>query len=499
MINGGCSTGFSTPYCVDDHGVDADCATQSPTSSIVGWACGANTAEGLSATVTCCGTRPGQTCANPRIAQTGVNSFDNTPATQVLWVPCSNNLLDKAVWYKWTAESDSIISVTTCQGQEAPGDTMLAVFNSCPDSEPAKKHHDILYTCNDNGGDCGSGSALAFRAFAGKAYYIVVGSVSGGDAVRGEFTIAPIEPSIGQLCVNPLTAQTGVNSFDNTLAVENGYDLCRGRKAIWYQWTAQWTSTVSVTTCQGEESPGDTVLAVFSSCDAPGALMACNDDGGTCSGGSALAFSAVAGQTYFIAVGSYLEETLAGQLTIAPEPPIGSMCTIPKTAVVGDNTFDTTHASEDRSLPGCDNNYLVDWFVFTAPESANYEVSTCPANVDTVVYVYSGAECGSLEGVICADGGYCPDGWLWWPTTFGFDAKAGETYWILIGSYDGARFANQPWTIRKNVQPKALPPQKPIIQDPRPPQPDCPLCNPVDKPPANQTLVKKHTPLAQHT
>ena len=82
---------------------------------------------------------------------------------------------------------------------------------------------------------------------------------------------------------------------------------------IWFTLTADQSDGIIVSTCNSANF--DTRLALYSECD--GALLACNDDGGGCSGyTSEMAFTGVAGETYLLRVGGFDGESGSGTINI---------------------------------------------------------------------------------------------------------------------------------------------------------------------------------------
>ena len=119
--------------------------------------------------------------------------------------------------------------------------------------------------------------------------------------------------NMNDICAGAFTTGNGTTLFTNLNAHTDGFaePSCTSAsnttmnfaRDLWWKYTASRTSTVSVSTvglCNW-----DTMLAVYGSCPSgPGQQIACDDDTTTTTT-SSLAFSAVAGQTYYIRVGGY--------------------------------------------------------------------------------------------------------------------------------------------------------------------------------------------------
>jgi cysteine-rich repeat protein len=99
----------------------------------------------------------------------------------------------------------------------------------------------------------------------------------------------------------------------------------------------------------------DTVLSVRDDCTAPGGEIACNDDVDTAAGNynSALGFSAVAGQTYYVIVDGYADGEGAFELTItAGAAPPAPECGDGEVNAEGEECDDDNEVAGD----GCEND-----------------------------------------------------------------------------------------------------------------------------------------------
>lgn len=77
---------------------------------------------------------------------------------------------------------------------------------------------------------------------------------------------------------------------------------------VWHRWTAPVTTTVRFSTV-GLTDDADTILAVYGPAGCGSSPLRCNDDDDDCDClESELTFQAVAGQTYLLQIGGYLEE-----------------------------------------------------------------------------------------------------------------------------------------------------------------------------------------------
>ncbi len=105
-------------------------------------------------------------------------------------------------------------------------------------------------------------------------------------------------------CSNATAASGyGSFSFNNASATtsNNGTPCGQIGRDIWFAWTAPVTENAELSTCGGASF--DTVLAVYGGSCGSLSLLDCNDD--DCSLRSSVDFSAMAGTTYYLRVGSY--------------------------------------------------------------------------------------------------------------------------------------------------------------------------------------------------
>jgi len=112
-------------------------------------------------------------------------------------------------------------------------------------------------------------------------------------------------------CFNAIPISQGTTNFDTTNATTDGLPdpLCdkfgfqQIDSDVWFCWTADCTGNVQVQTCG--LTGVDTRIAAYDGCSCPAGngILACNDD--TCGLQSSIAFSAVAGASYLIRIGTF--------------------------------------------------------------------------------------------------------------------------------------------------------------------------------------------------
>lgn len=207
---------------------------------------------------------------------------------------------------------------------------------------------------------------------------------------------------------------------------------------LWYEYTASCTGLVSASFCGAGTADFDTVLAAFDgSC---GALVeiACNDD--TCGVQSAINFQANAGQTYYIVVGGYQGAQGNFTLSVGCGQTGSDECSgalpIFDGVTSGTNVGATTSAQTATCSASTGSIGADVWYEYVATGTGDLLVTVCPAaggsaTFDTILGAFSGT-CGSLTEITCNDD-RCG-----LQSQIGFPVTAGQTYYIVIGGYNGA-------------------------------------------------------------
>jgi len=117
----------------------------------------------------------------------------------------------------------------------------------------------------------------------------------------------PPPPCLADSCeLNEITAANGVPFMvDNTCATTNPAWPCgAGGKDVWVSYTATATGTVTVSTCSGIGTLGDTVLEAWTDCPSGGGTsIVCVDD--FCGLRTTITFAGSAGVTYKIRLGGF--------------------------------------------------------------------------------------------------------------------------------------------------------------------------------------------------
>jgi hypothetical protein len=210
-----------------------------------------------------------------------------------------------------------------------------------------------------------------------------------------------------------------------------------GGHSVWWTWTAPASGLVYVDT---HGSNFDTLLGVYKGNSVSGlTLVASNDDDPTSfTVTSLLAFNAVAGQTYHIAVDGY--NGAAGNIALHLQemvPPAND--SFAKAAVLAGNiwtgnNFNATREAGEPSLAGNPGGSSV-WVNWTAPASGVVTLSTAGSDFDTMLGVYTGTSVSALTKVAANDDVSYYDV----TSQVTFNAVAGRTYHIRIDGYNAAQ------------------------------------------------------------
>ncbi len=242
----------------------------------------------------------------------------------------------------------------------------------------------------------------------------------------------------------------GTFAFDTSTATTGtegeGLGCYSMHRDVWYDWTADATGTALFSTC--DSAAFDTVIAVYSDC--PGSFddtlgVACNDDGGGCSGFTTTCLLDVtAGATYKLRLGGYADTDRGlGDLTITINPGASSQddCANP-TIIAGEgawnySTLSATTGTEGQAETLCDqfdSIVIVNdvWFEWTAPSDGVATIKTCDlTDHDSKIAAYAGAGCPAADTAIA-----CNDDTCSLSSLIQFSVSNGAVYTLQIGCYE---------------------------------------------------------------
>jgi hypothetical protein len=257
------------------------------------------------------GASTNDSCTTPStIAGQGSFGFNQLSATtgiegqtEPLCYFFGSSTIDNDVWFSWTADATGTAIIGTCTSAV---DTKIAVYpgTGCPTAGSA-------LACNDDA--CGLQTQVSLPVTNGTTYTLQVGTFPGAAGGTGNMDISILGATTNDDCSTPVAiAGQGSFAYDSTLATTGAEGqtetLCYAfgtsavNKDMWYSWTADATGPATVSTCTVTY---DTKIAAYpgTGCPIAGSALACNDD--TCALQSEITFSAVAGTTYTLQIGTF--------------------------------------------------------------------------------------------------------------------------------------------------------------------------------------------------
>lgn len=264
-----------------------------------------------------------------------------------------------------------------------------------------------------------------------------------GDANGLRFLHSPLPPqrpaNDSFSAAAALSSSAGSVSGSNVDATketgEPGHAGNAGGASVWYRWTAPSAGDATVDTLG---SGFDTLLAVYTGGAVNGLTpVASSDD---VDGGlqSRVAFRAVAGTTYRIAVDGYRGASgnvVLHHLVRDPRPANDGFEAARELAgssgsVRGSNVFATRQPGEPGHAGNAGGASV--WYRWRAPTTGTVAVSTRSSDFDTVLAVYRGRALGGLTPVAAND-----DFAGTLQSRVIFTARAGATYRIAVDGYGG--------------------------------------------------------------
>ncbi len=226
--------------------------------------------------------------------------------------------------------------------------------------------------------------------------------------------------------------------------------------ANYFKYTPTATGSYTFNTCASNE---DTRIAVLDGCAPGSGSIACNDD--TCGQSSSVTVSLVETvPVYFVVGGASPKTTLTSPVAVTVVPPPLPACVDAVAAAFGDNAYDNTAAATAQTvksnLAGTTTATInkTTWFTFTPTTTGAYSISLCGASGDTMLAI--GEQCPGvgarfeaiafnddscavgtttslLASIIDATNGGATGTFAGFPLAQ--DLVAGQTYYILAGSY----------------------------------------------------------------
>lgn len=234
-------------------------------------------------------------------------------------------------------------------------------------------------------------------------------------------------PPVNDLCINRLSAQLGLNSFDNRDAGGEGGNACgSGRSSVFFSFVSPVSGPLNISLCG--LTALDSVIGIFASCGSTTPIV-CNDDG--CGLQSTLLFDAQANVPVVIRVHGYDGAQGFGEFRIGP---MNDECAGAQVIADGANMETINGATPSGVDIGCLTPFADVWFVYTATCTGGITIDTCGTGTtfDTVLSAYRGVGCpvDSSRQVGCNDDACGAQSRLIFPAT------AGESYLIRLSNFD---------------------------------------------------------------
>ena len=341
------------------------------------------------------------------------------------------NTPNSSIWYRWRAPASGLATFNT---EGSNFDTILAVYTGTSVSTLSK-------VASDDDSGSGTLSSVSFTAVAGVTYAIAVnGSGSGVAAPRGavklnwKMLVAPANDLFAQAQVLGTLSGTviGTNAGANVEVGEPSHNYSRNA-SVWYRFTAPSNGFLEFST---RNSNFDTVLAAYEGASVSSlSQLAQNDD---VSGAlwSRVAFEAVAGHVYSIAVDSSSSSqrgNVALNWTFYPAPANDNFAQRQvldgaSGRVTGNNIGATTEPNETSPVSTYSRAIASVWYQWTAPASGVATFSTAGSDFDTEL----GAYVQTAEGADLIESDDDSGGQN--TSALSFDATAGVTYIIVVES-----------------------------------------------------------------
>lgn len=313
-----------------------------------------------------------------------------------------------SVWWRWVAPEDGIYELDT---EGSAFDTVLAVYTG-------DRLDSLRVVAEDDDRSDEGASMVKFQVQKETVYHFVVD----GEPNQGEVESGPIRLNLNRsLALNDLFAdrvtlsgQTNRVSATNVGATKEAgepeHGGNRGGRSVWWSWMAPLTGPVVITTLN---STFDTSLGVYIGNDVQSlSLVAENEDLNPLDpqSGSAVAFKALAGQRYEIAVDGYRSgtgEVAEGTVELAiiqpTLPPEGGNDLFAKrfslmgaTNLVAGSNGNATKESGEPDHGGNIGGKSV-WWSWVAPATGPVIIGTLGSSFRTVLAIYQGGSLGGLD------------------------------------------------------------------------------------------------------
>ncbi len=355
----------------------------------------------------------------------------------------------QSVWFEWVAPTSGRVRIATCSYGQLQLDTVLAVYTGSSLGGLTQ------VASNDDGprSRCRDLSEVELTVVSGTSYKIAVDTKG---STQGRFGLSIEAPGENDDFADPRVLPESLDlsiGANNALATkeagEPDHAAQPGGASVWFSWTAPSSGPVSISACPYFEEAPDTLLAVYTG-STLGSLVpvaASDDSQSACQeAGSEVAFDAVAGTTYMIAVdskdhsdglfsleinGRPANDSFSGNQDLGPAPSFSW----------GSTRFASKESGEPKHAGDAGGHSV--WFSWTATETGPIDLYACgrEPGIDTLLAVYTGGSLSSLVPVAANDDvssvshdELCNE--AEGNSEVGFTATAGTTYWIAVDTKD---------------------------------------------------------------
>jgi hypothetical protein len=397
-------------------------------------------------------------CGETADAVVGANTLTVNPNAAPLTVPWVPITISTVNYLRFTPDQDGTFTASACANSGV--DTVVFIMTECGvgDSE--------FIGANDNCGEQFGPSTVTWPGTAGTTYYIAVG---GYDAsvilpptleieVSAQYCTQGFDPCAAG---NVTTVQAGMNSVPVDCGAPNLDLSCCWTpelgdpviaKANFMRYVASASGPVTVNTCS---QCVDARLAVLTSCGTADSsnFVAADDDG--CADkcfSSSLTFDAVAGTTYFIAIGGYIAPGLEATVPATMDVEISALnpCDPANIGVaqIGENQVIPSSAYPALDVAGspCTFPFLpqaiasAKYFTFVPGATGLHLFEQC-GDTGTTVDCRMGilTSCGDASTFLICDDDGCTAGAAPYTSRFEIELTAGQTYYLVVGGYSAAQ------------------------------------------------------------
>lgn len=381
------------------------------------------------------------------------------------------DVCQKSVWYSWTAPS---ATPTTFNLTDLDGCLTIAIYrgDDLASLQPIASWHP--YTQPGSGY---RGAPISFQPESGRTYRIKVNSADQcaapcigsafsltwapaagppNDFLNNAFPITGLEGSIEAPAIeHPFVTATYEGEPAISVVKPGGIDFVTHGHSVWYRWTAP--SDVCMVFETLRRGSANTTLAVFTGSSAVTAeLVAADAYSGiqsSSTGGSRLAFRAVAGTEYHVMLdgfepfgggdaGAVLAWTYAGAGPANDNFANAQIITGPVGSIAGSNVGANIECGE-RELLGSSTigGYIsaTVWYTWVSPVTARVAFTTDGSSFDSGLAIYTGDQVDALLLVGSSDdSGDIPNSSGVGPAKVVFDAVAGTAYRVSVGGFNNA-------------------------------------------------------------